>query len=129
MTMDYTATAAKILAMLEKFGVAVVLRRQTSGTYDPPAGEYSGAGTTDYPVQALVSSQSMPLSGNTGERYLGGVLIQTGDKILILAASGLAVTPQPKDLLIISGVTWQIVAAITVEPGGVALFYRVLVRK
>lgn len=129
MTMDYSTVAAKILAMLKRFGVAVVLRRQTAGTYDPVTGEFSGASTTDYSAWALMISQSMLQSGNAGDRYFDGTLIQTGDKMLILVASGLTVTPQPKDQLIISDVTWQIVARITVEPGGEALLYQVLVRK
>lgn len=127
--MDYTEIAADVLAALQEDGFAVTLRRQTAGTYNPVTGERTGAQTLNYSVQGLITSQSMLQSGNTGERYFNGTLIQTGDKMLILAASGLAVTPAPGDQLIVSGVTWQAVTLITVEPGGVALFYRVLVRK
>jgi hypothetical protein len=127
--MDYTETAADVLAALQEDGFAVTLRRQIADTYNPATGGYTGGTTTDYPAQALISSQSMPQSGNTGERYFDGTLTKTGDKILMLAASGLAVTPQPGDRLIVSGIIWQVVALITTEPGGVALFYRVMVRK
>lgn len=127
--MDYTEIAADVLAALQEDGFAVTLRRQTAGTYNPVTGEFSGESTTDYAAQALISSQNMSQTGNTGERYFNGTLIQTGDKILMLAASGLSVTPAPGDRLIIGSVAWQIVTLITVEPGGVALFYRVLVRK
>ncbi len=127
--MDYTEIAADVLAALQEDGFAVTLRRQTAGTYNPVTGEFSGESTTDYAAQALISSQNMPQTGNTGERYFNGTLIQTGDKILILAASGLTVPPTPGDQLIVFGVTWQIATKTTVEPGGVTLFYRVLVRK
>ena len=127
--MEYTELAADVLAALQEDGFAVTLRRQTAGTFDPGEGSFDGATTTDYAAQALISSQSMSRSGDSGERYFNGTLIKTGDEILILAASGLSVTPQPGDLLIISSITWQLVAIVTVKPGGVALFYRVLVRK
>jgi hypothetical protein len=126
--MDYTATAAKALTMLNKYGMAMTLRRQTAGTFNPSTGAFTGAATTDYTVQGLIQSQTLQTAG-AGERFFNGTLIQAGDKFILLAASGLAVVPSPGDLLIIGSITFNIATIIPLEPGGTALMYRALVRK
>ena len=126
---DYAAIAVKVAGGLGKAGIAMTLRRATLGTYIPATGEYSGGSTTDYPVTGLILAQSLGTSGGVGQRFFNGVLVQTDDQFVLLAASGLAVDPAPGDLLIITGVTYSIVTMIPVRPGGVDLMYRVLARK
>lgn len=127
--MDYTEIAADVLAALQEDGFAVTLRRPSDQLYQPAAGEYAYAESTDYDAWALIASRAMLSSGQIGDRKFPGTMIQTGDKELILAAPGLEITPKSTDLLVISGVAYQIISMIPVEPGGVVLFYRVLVRK
>jgi hypothetical protein len=126
--MDYTEIAADVLAALQEDGMAMTLRRSAGGTFSPATGSYTGATTTDYPAWGLIQSRTMPQSGNTGERF-NGMLVQTDDEFVLLAASGLTVTPAPGDLLVIAAVVYSIVTLIAVKPGGVVLFYRLLVRK
>jgi hypothetical protein len=126
--MDYNEVAADVLAALQEDGMAMTLRRTAGGTFNPSTGSYTGGTTTDYTAWGLITAQSMPQSGNTGERF-NGMLVQTDDQFILLAASGLTVTPAPGDLLVISAVIYSIVTLIAVKPGGVVLFYRLLVRK
>jgi hypothetical protein len=126
--MNYTAAAQKVLTALQKDGMAMTLRRQTAGTFNPATGSYTGASTTDYATWGLITAQSMPQSGNTGERF-NGMQVQTDDQFILLAASGLTATPAAGDLLVIAAVIYSIVTLIALKPGGVVLFYRLLVRK
>lgn len=130
---DYTAIAAKVKAGLDRAQnsppVAMTLRKTTQGTYDPAAGTYSGGSTTDYPITGIIQSQKIPTTGGVGQSYFNGVLVQTDDQFVLLAASGLAVDPDPGDLLIITGITYSIVTMIQIRPGGVDLMFRVLARK
>ena len=126
--MDYTKKAADVLAALQKKGMAMTLRQTAGGTFNRATGSYTGATTTDYSAWGLIQSRTMDRGGDTGGRF-NGILVQTDDEFILLAASGLTVTPAPGDLLVISGVIYNLVALIDVRPGGVVLFYRLLVRK
>jgi hypothetical protein len=126
--MDYTASANKVLAALQKVGMAMTLRKQTAGVYNPATGEYDISTVTDYATHGLIKSQTMPQSGNTGERF-NGVQVQTDDEFIMLAAAGLAVPPVVGDILIISGVAYSIATLIALKPGGIVLLYQLLVRK
>ena len=126
--MDYTEIAADVLEALQEDGMAMTLRRATAGTFNPAMGSFTGGTSTDYPAWGLIQSRTMERSGASGGRF-NGILVQTDDEFIILAASGLTVAPAPGDLLVISGVTYNLVTLIAVNPGGVVLFYRLLVRK
>lgn len=126
---DYTAIAAKCEAGLTKAGVAMTLQRTTPGTYDPATGTYSGGTVTDYAAVGLLQARSLYQTGAVGQNYFNGVLVQTDDLFILLAASGLSVVPAPGDLLVVTGVTYTVVTSIPVRPGGVDLMYRILARR
>jgi hypothetical protein len=126
--MDYTEIAADILAALQEDGMAMTLRRTAGGTFSPATGSYTGGTTTDYSAWGLIQSRTMDRGGDTGGRF-NGILVQTDDEFVLLAASGLTITPVPGDLLVIAAVIYNLVTLIDVRPGGVVLFYRLLVRK
>jgi hypothetical protein len=126
---DYTAIAVKCKAGLTKAGMAVTLRRTTPGTYSPATGTYSGDVVTDYAAVGLIQSRSLYQTGSVGQNYFNEVLVQTDDVFIILAASGLVVTPAPGDLLIVSGVSFTVITMIPLRPGGINLMYRVLARR
>lgn len=127
--MAYTEIAADVLDALQEDGMAMTVRRTSTGTYDPATGKTTGATDTDYDAWGLIQSQRIPQTGNAGERTFNGTLIQTDDEFILLAASGLTITPAALDKLVISSVVYSIVTLIAVKPGGVVLFYRLLVRK
>jgi len=129
---DYAADATDILEALREDGAPLTLTQTTGGTFNPATGAYTGQTTTTKSVYGLLQAPSMPQSGNTGERWFNGTLIQTNDKMMLLAAldsSGAAVVPVVGDTVTLNSVVFTIAALIPVEPGGVALAYRVLVRK
>jgi hypothetical protein len=128
---DYAAIAVKVQAGLTKAGFMMTLRKVTDGTYNPATGVFSGGSTADYPIVGILQSQRLSSSegAGTGQNFFNGVLVQTDDQFVLLAASAGDVDPAPGDLLIITGVTYSIVTMIPVRPGGVDLMYRVLARK
>ncbi len=127
--MDYTSTAADVLAALQEDGMAMTVRRTSTGTFSPATGKTTGATDTDYDAWGLIQSRTMDRAGTSGERFFNGTLIQTDDEFVMLAASGLSITPAAGDKLVISSVVYSIATLIAVKPGGVVLFYRLLVRK
>lgn len=121
---DYTAIAAKALAGIQRAGIAMTLTRPAAdGVYDPALGEYVYGGVdTDYPCYGLYQS---PTQEGKGDRFNDGTTIQAGDRNILLAASGMTVIPQAGDR--IEG--YVVVTSQPVAPGGVALLYRILVKK
>jgi hypothetical protein len=126
---DYNEITVNAREALQGAGFLMTLRRATLGTYNPATGEYSGGSTTDYPIVGILQAQSLGTTGGVGQNFFNGVLVQTDDQFVLLAASAGDVDPAPGDLLIITGVTYSIVTMIPVRPGGVDLMYRVLARK
>ena len=125
---DYPAIAEKVKGGLTKAGFLMTLRKVTDGTYNPATGEFSGGSSVDYPIVGILQAQSLGTTGTVGQTF-NGVLVQTDDQFVLLAASAGDVDPAPGDILIITGVTYSIVTMIPVRPGGVDLMYRVLARK
>ena len=126
---DYSAISAKVKGGLEKAGVAMTLRRTIVGTYNPAAGEYSGTTVSDYLAVGLIQARSLYQTGAVGQNFFNGMLIQTDDQFIILAAAGLSIIPAAGDLLIIAGDSFTVVTMIPVRPGGITLMYRILARK
>lgn len=130
--MDYAEIAQDVLADLKADGVSTTLTQVSGGTYDPAAGSITGQNTATKTVYGLLQAPTMPQSGNTGNRWFNGTLIQANDKFLFLAAldtSGAAITPAVGNALTINGIVFTIAALIPIEPSGVTLAYRVLARK
>ena len=126
---DYTAISAKVLSGLTKAGVTMTLTRVTEGTYDPATGTYAVGSSTDYSVVGLIQARSLYQTGAVGQNFFNGVLVQTDDQFLLLAASGLTITPAPGDVITIVGVSYTVMTMIPFRPGGVNLMYRILARK
>ena len=125
---DYNSIATKVKTGLGKAGTTMTLSRTTPGTYDPAAGTYSGSTVAEYTVTGLIQTQ-IYISGQVGQTFFNGMLVQTDDQFVIIAADGLAITPAPGDLLTIVGVVHTVVAMLPLRPGGTNLFYRVMARR
>ena len=128
---DYTVIAAKVLAGLTKAGIAMTLTKVASdGVFDPTTGEYVyGRAPIDYSVIGLIQARSLYQTGAVGQNFFNRVLVLTDDQFILLATGISGIVPAPGDLLIIVGVTFTVVTAIPVRPGGVDLMHRVLARK
>lgn len=123
--MDYNSIAQRALAQIKRAGIAVTISRETAESFDPGTGTYTGATMTDYSADGVIQA---PNRENTGGRFGDGTMVQAGDKFILLAASGLTITPKPGDKITVNAVAYSIVTVMAVEPGGVALLYRILAR-
>ena len=118
---NYAKSAATALRLITKFGqTATILRteiKEPSKPWDPSSGETV---VTEYPVQAVVTEFA--------QRLIDGVNVKYGDKLVLVAASGLAVIPTPNDAISVGGQTYSVVGVSVVSPGGTALVYNVQAR-
>jgi len=112
-------------SLVGDFGAPATLSQITPGTYDPNTGT-SGAGTTvNTTCSAVLDASSM-----TGLGYqFGPDLVQEGSQKALLAGKGLAVMPEPGDILTLAGVPWVIDAVRPTYSGAVAVLYELLVRR
>ena len=125
---DYPAIASKVWNGLMKAGAAMTLTRSVPGVYDPALGEYSGSSIVNYSVVGVIQARSLYQTGAVGQNF-NGVLVLSDDQFLLISTFGLGVTPIPGDILTITGISYTIMTAIPVRPGGIDLLYRVLARK
>lgn len=122
--MNYAATAKKALKMIKAKGLAMTLRVTSAGTFDPATGQVLGSTTTDYACYGLLQTPGWKDSVT----YKDGTKVLSSDKAVLIAASGLGAVPAPGDVLIVGGVTWNVMLVQTTDPGGVALLYKCFLR-
>lgn len=124
--MNYPSTRKKAERSIKKAGSGMTLRRVTPGVFDPAIGAETGGTTTDYPCVGVIGAPELKGFGNVFE---DGTLLQAGDIQVTLGAETLPVEPVAGDVLVIGGVAYHVVTGLPVEPGGVALVYKVVGRK
>ena len=121
--------------LIEKYGMALTLKRITPGIYNPNTGSDGGDVTaipTTYPCFGLVEEYS--------EYMIAGSLVKRGDKKLLLSAKGLTITPQIGDIIVMSDGNWFIPEGggqetssfqpiIPLAPGGIPVMYTIQIRK
>ena len=112
------ATAGRLLAA-DKFGRGMTLRRTTMA-YNP-ATQTSTPTVADYAASGVVAEYE--------DKDIDGTLVKAGDRLIILSAEGLAITPTPADKVIVGGVVYSIVRDKPTNPAGVAVVYELQVRK
>lgn len=119
--------------LLEKYGMALTLRRVTPGAYDPATGAMGASTTVDYPCVGLVDEYK--------ENMIAASVIERGDKKLLVSAKGLSVVPQIGDQFIFPNsdvwyvphgagnlvASWQPVTPLS--PGGIPIMFTVQVRQ
>ena len=116
----YTDLRSAAEIMVTEYGQAVTLKRIAAGAYDPSTGTAAQT-VTSYPGRAIM--------GNYSNRDIDGTLIMRGDRLATLACDTLGVVPSKDDVLTVDGVDWTVQSVEPVDPGGVALIYRLQVRK
>lgn len=116
----YDEMAVVALELLGEFGQGVTIARTTSGGYDPATGG----------VTAPTASQSgSAVVREYARQHVDGTLIQSGDKRVILAASGLTFAPAPGDSVTAGGDVLQVVSVIERNPAGTPLVYELQGRR
>lgn len=123
--MNYAATAKKALKIIKAKGTAMTLRITSAGTFDPATGRALGSTITDYACYGLLQT---PGGKDSGVTYKDGTKVLSSDKAVLIAASGLGAVPAPGDVLIVGGVTWNVMLVQTTDPGEVALLYKCFLR-
>lgn len=116
MSFDYPATAATATRLLQRFGAACTLKRQTPGAYNPATGTATST-YTDYATTAAVFDYA--------QRYIDGTLIKQGDKQAYCAPG---VEPVQGDRFTWNGATYTIVAVKPVSPAGVPVLFEAQLR-
>ena len=106
-------------------GVAMTLRRVQAGVYDPIDGKNNKPTPEEYSTYGIITDY------NLWERQSS--LIKAGDKKIVLAAIDTTGAPLPDpiqdDDIDVDGVQWAVVQSITVAPQGVAILYKIQVRR
>lgn len=113
---NWTRTAAEIAAALGDVGHAGTLIRRgapTGPSYDPTPGPDERV-----PVKLLGDTLALGL--------IDGTAIQAGDRREMMAAEG--TTPTPADRMEIGATTYAIVRAEPFAPGGVAVYFDLILR-
>lgn len=113
---SYPTTAATAARLLERFGAAATLKRQSGTAYDPATGT-STQTYTSYATTAAVFDYD--------QKYIDGTLIKAGDKQAYCAP---AVTPEQGDRFTWNGVDYSVIAVKPTSPAGVPVLYEAQLR-
>lgn len=118
MTFDYGSIQSIATAQIADKGQDVIIKRLTSGTFDPATGAISGASTASQAIKAVVVDYK--------DYQIDGDAIRRGDKQLLIDADSL---PDMKDAIELDSLDYQIVSISPVSPSNVVMLYKVQVRR
>ena len=116
MTFNYVGLEITSLSLITRFGKDATLNRVTEGAYDPSTGTNTGASTSTQTVKAVFTDYK--------EMQIDGSIVQRGDRLVLVAASGIS-EPLTNDE--IDG--YKVVNVKLVKPAETALLYKLQVRK
>ena len=132
----YAEEIADALEAIEEAGTTLPLTRHPMAV-DTGAGEddfdadftdQTGAGQLDQPQEHTITAVVLPASngrlGDLDTRLVTNELVLSHYRFLIIAASGLAVTPTYGDVISYQGRDWNLVASTAVEPDGVPIIFK-----
>jgi hypothetical protein len=113
---DYPKTAATATRLLQRFGAACTLKRESGTAYDPDAGATVPTYTST-PTTAAVFA--MP------QKYIDGTLILQGDQQAFMAPG---VEPKQGDMVTWAGRDLSVISVKPVAPAGVAVLFEAQLR-
>lgn len=128
--MDYNALSSKANSLVTKFGCTATLGIFSPGTYNPIIGSYTQITYTNHTINMVL----LGVSGSAGRQGLSSdevklILEEKIDKIGIIAAEDLAVTPTTKDRILKGSDIYEILYVNSVTPATTTLIYKVWLRK
>jgi len=102
--------------LIDDIGKTVTLRKEgnDADNYDPATGVMTNS-TTDYSTKAMLL--------NYRDNQFDGEIIRRGDRKAVLKAKGLAVVPEPQDLIVIGSSEWRIVNVRQIEESDTDVVY------
>lgn len=127
--MDYNRIAKNVMRSLTKYGQSVTLRQYSvgGGNYDPASQSAMLPTPIDSIRKGLVTDQPGTRIGpQYGTNQKANSLIQDGEKWLYVDAMGPA--PRMQDQMIVNGIMFTIADVQVTGPGGIPLFYLVVLR-
>lgn len=126
MTLDATLrpTARRLI---KKYGKDATLKRETLGTFDPAASEYSGGGTTSYAVKVSPPERFR-------QDMIDGQMVRRDDFEVLASDLALSITPtagdeSTKDTLVLDSEEYQIIRVNPVYSGEQVAMFRLHCRK
>lgn len=119
--MSYATTAANALKTIQAKGKAYTLRRATVSTDTATPWKQSAATNADYTIYAVREEF------NT--REVDGENIQVSDLKLMVAASGLTVTPRASDLVLDGSTSYRVIDVKTLMPASTPILHTLQVRE
>lgn len=122
----YDRMASTALRLITRFGQAGTLDDVTPGTYDPVTGETTADTPITQPCQLILLDYSLQESG---AKYTAGTQVLTGDKKILIAASGLSWAPEMTTTVAADGAIWRAVNIKVSNPAGTPLVYEIHGRK
>jgi hypothetical protein len=115
--MSYAAQQQTALSALTRKGAPIVVRRASSGSYDPLTDTETGGSTAE--------TSSVALKLNPDDDW--GPALTVGERAEFwLAALGMAFAPMPGDELEFAGAKWRCDAVRPLDPDGTPILYRCL---
>lgn len=115
---DWSAIAAEVAADLRDVGFTATLHRK--GGRDPASPEHDPIFLPDTPHPLTVMQDTLGLS------QIDGTLIRAGDVRLMCGAEG--IRPTTADRVTVQGVSYAVVLCEPFAPGGVDLYYDLVLR-
>lgn len=117
------------LSLLTSFGQPIILRR-LSETFDPASGMLVETGSVDGTVMGVITSMPQSWQGGgsseTSQFSDRGIPLAIGERMVIIDGT---IAPLMTDVVVIRGDEWRIVGIETVNPGGLAIVYKLAVKR
>ena len=120
MAFDYSRVANIATAQIKNFGRSMTLS-QGSSDWDPATSVETSTTATDTTITAVATAFKA--------NQIDGTTILAGDKMFLIAAKGLSVTPSVDDKIVDGADTWHIQSVETVQPGPTAILYKAHARR
>lgn len=112
---DYSRSVATANRLIDRFGQTGYIVRRGSATGD----EWN-------PTFAADAEHACRLvETDYTAREIDGTLILASDKKLLVAVSGLTITPAPSDRVKVGGANYEIVSVMPLQPGGTVILYEI----
>lgn len=117
-TFDYSKSQATALSLITKFGTDATIIR--AGTPTGPAHNPTPGVPVEYACKAVFDTWR--------NDQIDGTLIQRGDLKILVASSGLTITPTPADKFKHSAKEYAIINVDPLQPAGIPVMWTVQAR-
>lgn len=117
---DYSSQKTTAYNLIKAKGVAVSFLRETESSYNY---------VTDSATEATASYSGYAVITEFKDKLINGDTIRLGDRLLLIPALNLSITPVEGDQIYIGDVLFNIPSVRTIGPSNAAIIFKVQVRK